>query len=286
MGGFSVRSKLRGHARSAARHLALEALSATGLGTGRIARALSTPRVHFLYLHAIPPPTLENFDGLVARLAQEADLVGHGRAVDLLFEGELGRPVISFSFDDAFASNLDAARVLEKHGTTGTFFVPTGFVGTPDVRGARAFYGMANGVDERAMTWAELEDLHARGHEIANHTVTHRVLSSLSPDEAAEEIGAAREELIRRFGVCDHFAWPRGRFAHTTESASRHVFETGHRSIASAERGAHRAGIGADRLCLRRDHIMSEWPVRHDLYFVARAARAPGDGEWPEGWLV
>lgn len=286
MGALVVTSTLRARLRPTARHFALELLSAFGVGTGRTAVALTTPRVHFVYLHAVPLPTLDRFERLVARLAREADLVSHSRAVDLLSGSMLSRPAISFSFDDGFASNVDAARVLEAHGTVGAFFVPTGFVGTPDVPGARAFYGTAVGVDERAMTWSELEGLHARGHEIGNHTVTHRVLSSLSADEAAHEIGVAREELMRRFGACDHFAWPRGRFQHTTEAASRHVFEVGHRSNASAERGAHRVGSPSDRVCLRRDHLMSEWPVRHDLHFVARAARAPEDGEWPRRWSV
>lgn len=279
---------LKQRLRPAARHAALDVLSAGELGAGVIRRDLRRPRVHFVYFHAVPEPTLRTFERLVARIARDADLVSHSRAVELLGKDELTRPAVSFSFDDGFVSNVDAARVLERHGTVGTFFIPTGFPGTPDVTAARAFYGMAAGVDERAMTWGEIEDLHARGHEIANHTVTHRVLSELAPDEAAEEIGAARDELVRRFGACDHFAWPRGRFFHTTEAASRHVFESGHLSNASAERGAHLPGAdaGTDRPCLRRDHVMTEWPLRHDLHFLAKAARTAGPGTWPDGWSV
>lgn len=266
----------------------LDSLSGAELAVGKIERDLGRPRVHFLYFHAVPPPSLSGFRSLVRTLSRNADFASHSDAVNALLTGQkLHKPVVSFSFDDGFVSNVAAAHVLEHYGAVGMFFVPTAFIGTPDVGSARAFFGMTAGVDEPAMTWGQIEGLRARGHEIGNHTVNHRVLSDLSDDEAAEEVGAARDELVQRLGTCEHFAWPRGLFHHTTEKVSRHAFALGHASIASAVRGSHRPGRRpVSHLCLRRDHVMSEWPLRHNLHFVARAARHAGRGDWPEEWSV
>ena len=53
----------------------------------------------------------------------------------------------------------------------GAFYINSGYVGT------------GNGY----FTWNELRALQAAGNEIAGHTLTHRDLPTLSPDEQARE---------------------------------------------------------------------------------------------------
>lgn len=271
--------------RDIARHVALDIL-ATGLRlrTGR--GALSRPRVHFLYLHSVPPAELGRFRGLLSRLVEHHDLVSYSEAVRLVRgPGHLARPAICFSFDDGFLSNVAAASELENFGTTACFFVPTGFVGCRSISEARQFFRTEMGVDESAMSWSDLEMLVKRGHEIGSHTVSHRVLAELSSQEVAEEIGSAREHLRRRLGQGDHFAWPRGRFAHFSPEAAHRVREAGHLSCASAERGSHRVlTVSREDLCIRRDHVMTSWPLRHIEYFLAKSAMRAGQASWPEGW--
>ena len=281
---------MRKRARRTVRHMALDGLSARERWTGRLGAGLRRPRVALPYLHAIPRHEEDAFRRLVAALAQHHEFISYSEAIRRLHEGEVHKPCVSVSFDDGFASNVRASRILEEFGATGMFFVPTGFVGTKTVAEARGFFGFVEGCDEPAMTWEDLEGLKGRGHEIGNHTHTHRILARLTAQERADEVGHAAEILRSRLGASDHFAWPYGRFSHFTADAARAVFDSGHASCASAERGAHvtRPAGDARALCLRRDHLMTEWPLRHSLYFLGRsgAAASSASNAWPEGWRV
>ena len=276
--------------RPLARRAALDGLSAAERWTGRQARGLARPRIHFPYLHAVPRAEESAFRTFVAALAKGHEFIGYTEAIRRLREGAIDRPYVSFSFDDGFISNVRAARILEEFGATGMFFVPTGFVGTKTVPEARAFFGFTEGCDEPAMTWDDLGALKASGHEIGNHTQTHRIMSNLSVQECQDDIGRAAETLRSQLGESDHFAWPYGRFFHFNEDAGRAVFDTRHRSCASAERGAHVASAlaGPRSLCVRRDHIMTEWPLRHSMYFIAHGGlkSTSANNAWPAGWDV
>ncbi len=277
-------------ARAVARHSALDALSLRARWTGDVRRGLATPRVHLPYLHAVPPGEEATLRRLLTVLAASHTFISYSEAVDRVLHGPIDRPYVAFSFDDGFASNVRSAAILEEFGATGMFFVPSGFVGTPSVQAARDFYGFSAGVDEPAMTWDDLEGLLDRGHEVGNHTRGHHVVSWADPAAADDDIHRGAEELRTRLGRVHHFAWPRGRFSHFTPRAAQTVRETGHLSCASAERGAHRVPTSKDpaSVCLRRDHLMTAWPLRHQLYFLAQSAlrSRPTTNDWPESWDV
>ena len=277
-------------ARAAARHVALDGLSTKDKVTGRIEAGIARPRVALPYLHAIPRHEEDAFRRLVAELARTHTFIGYSEAVRRITEDDIDRPYVSFSFDDGFASNVRAARILEDYGATGMFFVPTGFIGMKTLKEARQFFGFVEGCDEHAMTWDDLEGLLARGHEVGNHTRSHRILATLGAQERVDEVGVAAETLRARLGVSDHFAWPYGRFWHFTDDAARAVFDSDHLSCASAERGAHGGGfVGRQRdLCMRRDHIMTHWPLKHCLFFLARSGSraSAASNSWPADWDV
>lgn len=276
--------------RRTARHGALNALSALSSWTGRTQAGLRQPRVHLPYLHAVPPGEEGTFRAFVAELARSHELISYSEAVRRIRHGPIDSPSVAFSFDDGFASNVRTAKILEEFGTTGMFFVPAGFVGTPSLDEARAFFGYTPGVNEPAMTWGDLERLKESGHEIGNHTWSHRVLSELSTEEMRDDICRGADAIRRRLGECEHFAWPRGRFIDFNDCGAQIVFDTGHVSCASAERGAHKTvHVGPKNLlCLRRDHMMSDWPQRHCRYFIGRSGlrNDPTVGSWPDGWKV
>ena len=193
--------------RQVARHGALDALSAVWRATGRQRRAVEAPRVHFPYLHAVPEPEEARFRQLLELgPARTHTFVTYPEAVDRVLTGRVDRPYLAFSFDDGFASNVRTARILEEYDARACFFVVTDFLGTPTLSGAREFFGYANAIDEPAMTWSDVEDMKARGHEIGNHTRTHRQISDLSPERVHDEIGTAAETLRRRLGRVEHFA--------------------------------------------------------------------------------
>ena len=281
---------LKRRARQSVRHVALDGLSATWNSTGRLADALSRPRVHFVYLHDLPPADEPRFRSLVGQLAQTHTLVSYSEAVDRVRDGRIDSPYLCFSFDDGFLSNLRAAHILKEHGTTACFFIPTGFVGTRTVAQARAYFRTAHGVNEPAMTWSDLESLKSQGHEIGSHTVNHLDLAMLSQDQVVDEIEGSSEILSSRFGSCDHFAWPLGRFHQFTPQSARVAYDAGHSSCASAERGAHThvADGCVAAFCVRREHLQASWPARHSLYFMARSSTeaGPQSNTWPSSWVV
>ena len=84
----------------------------------------------------------------------------------------------------------------------GAFYINSGYVGT----GGGYF------------TWKQLHALAADGNEIAGHTLTHRDLPTLSPDEQAREICGDRRNLIQHGFQPVDFAYPFGSWDATTES--------------------------------------------------------------------
>ncbi|MEQ1808857.1 MAG: polysaccharide deacetylase family protein [Terricaulis sp.] len=96
------------------------------------------------------------------------------RPAKLAFE----RPVLSITFDDFPASAADAgARVLERHGARGTYYVSSGMAGI-------------DGPCGMGYTQPDIARLVASGHEIGCHTSTHA-------DCAQQDIFATLEDLAR-----------------------------------------------------------------------------------------
>jgi peptidoglycan/xylan/chitin deacetylase (PgdA/CDA1 family) len=89
---------------------------------------------------------------------------------------------VHLTFDDGGASAIDAARILERHGLSGSFFVVTSVIGTPGFLDADA-----------------IRELRALGHQVGSHSHTHAFLTALTDDEVAhewQESKAILEEII------------------------------------------------------------------------------------------
>ena len=89
------------------------------------------------------------------------------------------RTIISLEFDDGNLQQ-DVGPILKAHGMHGAFYINSGYVGTGG--------GYSPG--------SSSTQLAADGNEIAGHTLTHRDLPTLSPDEQAREICSDRKNLI------------------------------------------------------------------------------------------
>jgi peptidoglycan/xylan/chitin deacetylase (PgdA/CDA1 family) len=118
--------------------------------------------------------------------------------------------VVSLTFDDSTADHADAARILERHGMTGTFYVISGYVGTPGY-----------------LTRADLDHLAAAGHEIGGHTVDHPDLRKLTIDEARREICLDRGTLQKWGFHPTSFAYP---FAEYDQTTAQLAVECGYNS--------------------------------------------------------
>jgi peptidoglycan/xylan/chitin deacetylase (PgdA/CDA1 family) len=104
------------------------------------------------------------------------------------------RPVIvSLTFDDGFASQINARSVLRSHGVHATFYVNSARVEGPG-----------------RLTWSDVHVLAGDGNEIGGHTLDHVNLTRVGAQEAQRQICDDRLTLTGQgFSVTD-FAYPYG----------------------------------------------------------------------------
>lgn len=237
----------------------------------RAARLLSGDEagLRILLLHDTPATALEALDRLAGWLKAQGRLVGPEQAERWLAGDRAGLPAdpCLISFDDGFVSNLAAARVLERHGARGLFFVCPALMELPlaEQRGAIAaniFDGSRAEPDlpatMRLMDWQEVASLAQAGHAIGNHTLRHRRLSLLSEAELEDEIGGAAALLARHCpGQVRWFAFPFGDIDSVTAAALRAAHRH-HPFCRSGVRGANTASTHP--LALRADHVDLDHP--------------------------
>ena len=103
---------------------------------------------------------------------------------------------LSFTFDDGASDQLPlAVPQLEKRGWRGTFYIIGSFIPEDD--------------DANGFTWKVIRDLAGRGHEIGNHTMTHRNLLEIPYEEAVREVRDCDSLLLVRAGIkALSFAYP------------------------------------------------------------------------------
>ena len=106
----------------------------------------------------------------------------------------LGLTVVSLTFDDGNADQVNALPILQRHGMHGTFFINTGRIDTTS----------------GFLTRSQLQGIADAGNEIGGHTVQHADLTTLDPDEAKREICNDRVNLINWGFQPYDFAYPYG----------------------------------------------------------------------------
>ena len=111
-----------------------------------------------------------------------------------------GMTIVSLTFDDANADQLAAKSMLAAHGMHGTFYIPSGRVGTASF-----------------LTWSDLLGLQTAGHEIGGHTIDHVHLTTLSAADQKHEICNDRTALLTHGLAAMDFAYPFGDADSTTE---------------------------------------------------------------------
>jgi len=124
------------------------------------------------------------------------------------------RVVVTTSWDDEDRSGLRLAGLLQSCRLPGTFYVPTGRLGSAS-----------------CLTPEDLRRLNADGFEIGAHTVSHAILPTLGPRELAAEVGECKEQLQQILGrEVPMFCYPKGRFSSRVTSAVRRAGYRGART--------------------------------------------------------
>jgi peptidoglycan/xylan/chitin deacetylase (PgdA/CDA1 family) len=119
------------------------------------------------------------------------------------------------------------------------------------------------------MSVEQLVDLHARGHEIGSHTVTHPLLPELDDDALLEETRGSRDRLAAWLGTdVPGFCYPNGDFDARTASA---VVSAGHRYACTTRDGVHYAND--DPFCIRRVDLVPDRVLDRSGHFDATAFR-------------
>jgi peptidoglycan/xylan/chitin deacetylase (PgdA/CDA1 family) len=107
---------------------------------------------------------------------------------------ETDKVTVSFTFDDGNDTQYAALPVFARYGMHSTLYINSGLVGTRDI-----------------MTWSQLHEFAAAGHEIGGHTAHHTGLTEVSEATARAEIQADVDTLqARGFPRPVSFAYPYG----------------------------------------------------------------------------
>ena len=154
---------------------------------------------------------------------------------------------VAVTFDDGHACLHDVALpIMSRYGIRSTVFVISGFLGSAST------YDQDFGTKPRPMLSPEqLRAMHAAGHEIGSHTVSHPDLRTLSPDLLRAELAQSRLDLERLIGTpVVSFAYPHGWFDRSVHDA---VIAAGYVSAVSVLCGLNTAST--PRHLLRRSNL-------------------------------
>ncbi len=119
-----------------------------------------------------------------------------------LARGEHPKSAVVLTFDDGYEDAATTALpILRANGARGTFFVSSGFVGTP-----------------RHLTWKEMRALRDGGMEVACHGTMHLDLSTLDRAGQVAEAGGCMRRFARYLGGAppQTYAYPAGQYNATT----------------------------------------------------------------------
>lgn len=174
---------------------------------------------------------------------------------------------VCITFDDGYADNLDAARLLHDHGMTATFFVVTGAIGgsctweQPPLRG------------RRMMNENELIELTKLGMQIGSHSVSHAYLTKLPLEQQELEVFSSRSDLAAILGKPPkYFAYPSGDYS---EALERIVAAAGYEAACSTRSGFHRGDT--ELFNIRR---LSVYRKDSSARMARKLLMADNDGSW------
>ena len=167
------------------------------------------------------------------------------------------RPLVSLTFDDAWASHsTQALPLLQQYGMKGTFYITTGFLDTPDY-----------------MTTAQLVGLSAAGQDIAAHTIDHPHLPQLTAAQVDSQLRVPKTTLETLLGrPVTSFASPFGEYNSAILTQINAVYSS-HRTVNSGYNGK----IDTDVHQLKVQNVLST-TTRADI--DAWVATSKANGTW------
>ncbi|WP_439633888.1 polysaccharide deacetylase family protein [Glycocaulis sp.] len=198
--------------------------------------------------------------GLFGKVRRVAARAGVRRPIDVA----ITEPIVSFTFDDfPRSAALIGAPMLERRGWRGTYYTAMGFLGTTTHLG-------------EMMQRADIEALHARGHEIACHTYAHLDASHCEADVFADDCERNCAELME-LGILrprTSFAFPYGE----ASPAIKRALQPRYGALRGVRHGINRKG---DDLNLLKAVALDGGKAGLD-----KALRAIHEVKREPGWLI
>lgn len=240
-------------------------------------RYLSKPRIQFLYIHHLFTDEEQKLEALLLQLSKGHTFISYSQAVDKILSGTIDKPYIVFSSDDGFKNNLKAAEILNRYDAKACFFINPGIIGETDFNRIEKYCTETLRFPPVGfLNWDDVTQLQKWGHEIGSHTMMHMNIAEAGVQEINDDMRQTFGVLNEKCGIAKHFAFPYGRFAHFSSVGRKAVFEAGFTSCATAERGCHinpEASLSNTELCIRRDHTVLGWDIRHIMYFLVNNSK-------------
>jgi len=210
-------------------------------GLAWLSKRIGGPRVRILMYHAIAdtPSHLHSvspaaFEAQMRFLATRYNVIPIERMIAGLTEREtLPENAVVITFDDGWEDTYTTAYpILEKYGLPATLFlVPTW------IEGAEAPAG------RKLVTWEQVREMSRNGISIGAHTLSHRSLKQLSPEEVRRELVASKAQLEEKLGQpVRAFAYPYGAVRDFDASIARLVAESGYACAVTTLSGSNRPG--------------------------------------------
>jgi len=153
----------------------------------------------------------------------------------------IGKP-IAITFDDGYEGNyLYALPILKKYNAISTFFITVGMVGKSCM-----------------LSWAQAYEMKKEGMSIQSHTVSHPLLTAITPREVECELLNSKLIIEEKMGsVVDFISYPNGDY---NSAVMAHVRKAGYEGACSSEFGFN--SLGSDGFALRRIKIPNSFSIR------------------------
>jgi len=195
--------------------------------------------------------SINDFDAQMRFLSKYYKPVGEEEILTPIQKGGISKHSVWVTFDDGYKDNyINAYPILRKYKIPATFFITTGYI-NKKVTPYDLFIGNA---DLLFMSWNEIKELSRNGFSIGAHTVHHKILSTLSKKEMADEISNSKHEIEKRLGIkVSSFAYPVGKSSHyNLETCVAIMKEYGFKLAVTTIGGANNLISGANLFNLRR----------------------------------
>lgn len=215
-------------------------------------------RTHWriLFLHDVPQQLHSHFNSLLDWFSQYFEWVSLDSGVEGIISGNLVRPSLTLTFDDAHKSLVDVVPLLAERCISACVYVVPEYV-----ENGKSFSGH---VGQPIMSWRDLREWRQAGHAVGSHSLSHPALTNCSDEELHRQFLESRQRLEDALGEpVEHFAYPFGQFDHRTQTIVRKL--GCYRSVATSERGPMYPPH--DPLSLRRDRVnITASPAENEMW--------------------